>query len=95
MATNNPNSYKQKVTKFGKILAFFCDNGVILQEECFIKFFWVCCNCLFRFIIHNEHSDYSANTQCVDRKRLENGEKYAVGNPFLEAMREIKLRLDL
>ena len=39
MATNNPDSYQQKVTKFGKILAFVSDNAIILQEKCFVKFF--------------------------------------------------------
>lgn len=39
MATNNPDSYQQKVTKFGKILTFVSDKAIILQEKCFVKFF--------------------------------------------------------
>lgn len=88
MATSNPESYQQKVTKtLAKFWPSFAITVSFYRKNVSLGLL-VCSKCRCRFIIHKEH--YSTKTLRMDGKRLENGEKY-VGIPLLEGMREIKL----
>lgn len=61
MATNNPDSYQQKVTKFGKILTFVSDKAIILQEKCFVKFFTECAPIAYFVLLYITNTVYFVN----------------------------------